>query len=482
MAAVDSWRWSVQRSPETAAALDYDWYEELARHRHQPYPSPWARSQDATVAVTVHSDGLAYASPEEKQSLKVLLSFVPHRIDAVCTPATGQGPSLDIVSPLDSIHYGDVFDSGVAGERVQVRLRGTYTSMPVAELDDFLARRTLPGSATDQDIETIRSAWSDMEAHRALDRDIFLTAQPSLVRYRQSVGAQLRIWILTIDEVLEYFETIAKGEGDYFLNSVVTTDRWTYYDERTKQLVRTRDRVWQAVGRWDDPARNDVRDYLLSLRTRLHYLLEARDRIGYLYYTSAGLNANDAVLYHLNYFFLLTTAIFDNLAWILRHRDNLNLDKRQVGLLHKDFRKRISRSFDQFIALRESLLYVFYDTRHAVAHRLVMWGIGFQDRETAAGSNLVEITDALASAVEAIDPALSNKPYSEWGLARVGPACLLEPYRFTTSALKEVLRLVEDFFGLLLADETIGWDVPAESEEAPDPVRKLTIPFFRPIV
>jgi hypothetical protein len=483
VAPVYYWRWHVQRSPETAAALDNQWYQELARHRHQPYPSPWAKSRDGALTVTLHSDGFAHAPPKEKERLKVLLSFVPGRIDAVCTPATGRGASLDMLSALDSIRYGDAFDSAVAGRRVQVRLRGTYTSMPEREPGDLEVRRALPASATDEDVETLRAAWNDLQAHTALERAAFLTAQPSLLRYRESLGAQLRIWILSIDEALDYFETIAKGEGEYFLNSVVTTDRWTYYHERTKQVVRTRDRVWQAVGRWDDPARNDVRDYLLSLDTRLHYLLEARDRIGYLYYTSAGLNANDAVLYHLNYFFLLVTAVFDNLAWILRHVYKLDLDKpQQVGVRRSEFKERINTKFDRLFASRESLLKVFYGTRHSVAHRLVMWGIGFRDDETNGGANLVETSDDLAAAVEAIDPAPSKRPYSQWGLVRVGPAALLEPYRFTTAALAKLLRLVDDFFALLLADETIGWEVPAESEEAPDPVRKLTIPFFRSVV
>jgi len=432
--------------------------------------------------VTVHTDGLPHASPEEEQSLQLLLSFVPKRIDAVYTPSTAGQPPLDTLSRLDSIHYGDVFDSGVAGERVQVRLRGTYTSMPVAELDDFLVRRTLPASATDRDIEALRTAWSDLQAHEALDRDVFLTTEPSLMRYRQSVGAACEVWILSVNEALDYFETVAKGEGQYFFNSLVTTDRWTYYDERTNQLVPTLDRVWRAVTHWDDPARDNVLEYVVSLHTRLRYLMEARDRIGYLYYTSSDLGANDAVLYHLNYLFLLTTAVFDNLAWILNYLCNLGLDRKQVDLRLEAFTNRIPKSFRDLVASRESLLDVFYRTRHSVAHRVVMWGIGFRDRETGGGTNLVEIGDDLAGAIQTVDSPAPSQPYSNWGLTWVGPAPLLEPYRFATCSVREVVGLVGEFAGLVLADETVGCDVAAESEKTRNSFPKFAIPFFRAIV
>jgi hypothetical protein len=482
------WRWHVEREPENSSALAFGWYETFAKHRHQAFRKAEADQNGASLKITLDTDSLiSYLSHEGTDLLSVLLYFLRYRSDlltAIRTPAISDSFIPELLAKVDSIEYGEAYDEPYGPWR-SVSLGSWYSSVREMPIDEILLRRSLGPSATESEVVEIRNVWKEIEAHRAFRGDVFVTGREPLLKYRDALGPLSSVWILNVGETLGYLETTAKGRGHYFFNQLVRTNRWSYYSERTKQEVPHLDKFGRFVRTpgWVHDAKADLSEYIHSLETRLRYLMEARDQVGFFYYMSAGMDENDAVLYHVNHFFLLATAVFDNLAWVLNHFYDLGLPRTETVLWHRELRDSVSGRFRSLIDSRLSLMDIFIETRHSVAHRLVMWGIGFRELNTDAGANLVEIDESMAKAIGSLDSAHPTTPYTDWGVARSGSVVLLEPYRFCTGALVEVLRFVDEFFELLGQEIGVHVEDPIPPElDRRSNRRRFATPLRMPIV
>ena len=101
---------------------------------------------------------------------------------------------------------------------------------------------------------------------------------------------------------------------------------------------------------------------------------------------------------------------------------------------------------------------LFYEPRDRVQHRLVLTGAHFNSGQVVSDCNIAFLSREDAQAIQAIDRMISeNMPFSEWGLmtlSGVPEKILLEPYRFTCTALRFLSTFVNEVLYLL---DFPGW-------------------------
>jgi hypothetical protein len=177
------------------------------------------------------------------------------------------------------------------------------------------------------------------------------------------------------------------------------------------------------------------------------------------------------MLNQLNYFFMLATGVFDSLAWLAFHRFGLRLSSRLDITLRAERRPgRENPLFQQVDTAAPDLaaffrdrqqqerIGLFYAPRDAIQHRLVLTGAHFNTGQVISDCNVAFLSREDAQAIQAVDRMIpEHMPFSEWGLITLsdGPEkILLEPYRFTCTALRFLFPFVSNVLRLL---DFPGW-------------------------
>ncbi len=177
------------------------------------------------------------------------------------------------------------------------------------------------------------------------------------------------------------------------------------------------------------------------------------------------------MLNQLNYFFMLSTGVFDSLAWLALHRFNLRKGNRlDITLRAEKFLGKENPFFRQLDVAAPHLtpflrdrhqqdrIAVFYAPRDTVQHRLVLTGAHFNTGQVISDCNIAFLSREDAQAIQNIDRMIpENMPFTEWGLLSFsGDAdkILLEPYRFTCAALRFLFPFVSDVLDRL---DFPGW-------------------------
>jgi hypothetical protein len=198
--------------------------------------------------------------------------------------------------------------------------------------------------------------------------------------------------------------------------------------------------------------------------------MQACDRIGWLRYSVPTSDGRDEMLNQLNYFFMLATGVFDSLAWVALHRFGLRAGRLDVTLREE---RPIGRANPFFALLdaaapplasflhnrqQQAKIALFYAPRDTIQHRLVLTGAHFNSGQITSDCNIAYLSQDDAQAIDAVDQILpEDMPFSEWGLMRFPEQpeeVILEPYRFTCTALRFLFPFVDEVLRLL---DFSGW-------------------------
>jgi hypothetical protein len=249
---------------------------------------------------------------------------------------------------------------------------------------------------------------------------------------------------------LDLVRLLLVNRGMYYLRGGSTVNEGFYYLYRVKSVFRAYQPAWSAAVFGSSALGADVRDQLSSLGKRLCFLCRAADRGSHAALQRANNDTEDNALYHLAYFVMLATGVFDDLAWTLTYLYRLSLSRIQVVL-----KVNASRSSSPFLdALRaaapsvaarvadphlQNLLRVFYPIRDSLQHRQFLRGLLYVGGPWGVPKILFEFpTDA----VQPIRDASTDGSGTDWGLGRAGES-YVDPYAFLSRAFSAVATVHE---------------------------------------
>jgi hypothetical protein len=121
---------------------------------------------------------------------------------------------------------------------------------------------------------------------------------------------------------------------------------------------------------------------------------------------------------------------------------------------------------------QQAKITLFYAPRDTIQHRLVLTGAHFNSGQIISDCNIAYLNRDDAQAIQAVDQLIAeNMPFSEWGLMQFPETpdkILLEPYRFTRTALRFLFPFVDEVLRLL---DFAGWvgarpDIKAAADTA----------------
>jgi hypothetical protein len=312
----------------------------------------------------------------------------------------------------------------------------------------------------------VNNAFQDLLAFRAISNyaesdSIFVTQCLSLLEKNVWILRSANIKVLSFVQALEYLDLDLKRRNIYYAGPYIreTDGRAFHYWFLLKHLFPRFAEAWSASVFGNKVIQNGpaIKDVLSGLGDRLQNALYASDDIA-LEFMKRPVNSTEwEMLYHFNYFCLLATGVFDALAWLTVHRYSMPVSDRLGVSIHitgpksrgTKFVNAISQknaSLASFIQNHADLIRLFYPMRHAAQHGEPVGGTQFEDRDEGWTASLARIKIDALTGINKID--IKGNPFSSWGLLGTWSG-LLEPYRFTRKALRELMAFSNEYLKLL---------------------------------
>ena len=422
---------------------------------------PQLRAELPRVRTTLHTDNLAQAQGEDARARDWLVAMGKHvggretrsPIDLLITPArSSQGTAWS--SPLALATYDAEHIPGALQRLYELSLNPNWEQM--------------------RHPHELPAPFVDVKIHQALERHLFVTLDQGLLKLALIARPEGNVFVLTPREAQCYLDLCLKAHEKYHIQTNYIVNRSVYYWMRLWNLVPTFQAAWSytVYGAADSlPGSTPLMEFMQAFYARLIGQMQACDRIGWLRYSVPTSDARDEMLNQLNYFFMLATGVFDSLAWLAYHRFGLRVAPRQDVTLRAERRPgRDNPLFQQLDGAAPDLasffrdrqqqehISLFYAPRDTIQHRLVLTGAHFNTGQLISDCNVAFLSREYAQAIQAVDRMTpEHMPFSEWGLITLsdGPEkILLEPYRFTCTALRFLFLFVSNVLRLL---DFPGW-------------------------
>lgn len=296
-------------------------------------------------------------------------------------------------------------------------------------------------------ISESRVSLTDLFASDVGDYLVVSRAEPSL---KCKVA---RDSIITAEQALEVVRIILTAHGRFYLSAEEPIEEWLYYLYRTRTIFKAFQYAWTIGAHIQGKGLSEkTYDYLLSLGTRLEFICRAYDKVAFFSLKTAKHDHQNAQLYHLAYFIMLITGVFDDLAHIINEFYHMGINPRTVGLQIE----RRTTAFYQLLESRNDALHKFltaqatqrdinavYSLRDPFQHREWLKGVGLSEF-SGDNKNVFELSDETAEELKKISASLA--------FIIKGNPCFLYPLPFIKWAQEVTIRLVN---GVL---SSIDWD------------------------
>jgi len=265
--------------------------------------------------------------------------------------------------------------------------------------------------------------------------------------------------IITAEQALEIVRIILTAHGRFYITAGRSVNEGFYYLYRFKKLFMEFQYAWTvAVYAHEKGLSEKTYDYLASLGTRLEFICRAYDKVAYFSLRTANHDHQSTQLYHLVYFVMLITGVFDGLAHIIEEFYQMNIKRREdISLRMPESNKdRKSSTFYQLLQSKNANLYeflaesdtqrdikAFYPLRDSLQHRELPAGVQLhQNSET--GKNVFELNSESYERLKGV-------PHSPTFIIRGNPR-FLDPYPFIKWAQEVLVGLVNRVLS------SIDWD------------------------
>lgn len=228
--------------------------------------------------------------------------------------------------------------------------------------------------------------------------------------------------VITIKRALDLTRLILISHEYFKLSQAWQASEFEYYAYRFRNYFKHI--AWFTAFSVKVKSNPLLNDFIDSLSTRFELWCRAVDRARIHSMRGSKVDKFQNTLYDFNYYVLLTTGMFENLAWIINYAYGLGFnrdiarDRIKIGIRWTDPQNRIflnklgSNELNNFICESENqaVLDLFYALRNEVAHNLVGDGHTTTDQSIFGNQTRIKIPE------KAIDLLKSRTKEKHWGL------------------------------------------------------------------
>ena len=292
---------------------------------------------------------------------------------------------------------------------------------------------------------------ADVLATKHFDYLVVGKADPILssTRYNRNIIAD--------NHAIELVRILLINNGFFYVTSSNSlTDEFRCDIYRFNKLFNKFHHAWAvAVYAHGKGISEEVYDYLDNLSSRLHLTCKAYDKACFFALKSANNSTQDNELYHLAYYIMLITGVFDTLAHIIDKYYHLNI----VSNFDITIRKRpqkykrqlltvlldLNKSLCEYLVsdMTQNRINAFYPIRDSLQHRELLKGMRYSDGQNA-DKNLFQLSDEAVKNLTAVSSEVTciidlHKPY-------------LDPFAFISWAQSVLIDIVNSTLSY------IDWD------------------------
>ena len=263
--------------------------------------------------------------------------------------------------------------------------------------------------------------------------------------------------IITAEQALELVRILLTAHNRYYISAELTVNEGFYYLYRFKRLFKEFQYAWTVATYAQGKGLSEkIYDYLDSLGRRLEFICRAYDKVAFFSLKTANHDVQNNQLYHLAYFVMLITGVFDDLAHIIEEFYYIRI-KRRMNISLRIPPNEKPKKFYQEIQSKNAALYefltapdtqrdinVFYPIRDSLQHRELLKGILYS-KDSEMEKNVFELSRETAESLKMISDALTY-------IVSWDPLCLLDPLPFIKWAQKVTITLVNRVLS------SIDWD------------------------
>jgi hypothetical protein len=421
------------------------------QHHSDEFLTPFERGKgERPLRITLHGQTLHNLSKEELIALDVIKEFVQVE-NVISIMATDQEPGIPYFSVSAEINDGYRYTTYYQEIGAQPGINiGVHTSQISDERISRLSGGYFPGDT--EKLNRVRDDLMFAEAHRSLDRDIFVTGSQWLVAHRDQL-ADLNI--CHPSEAVKVLGLVLRSR-----------DCWIYQRTGKWRLVASRQEFYWKLARAKLPAMwryfsacvhsqkfsdNNIYDLGHSILVRCTRALQARDEIGHRFYLRPSMETQDDILYHFDYLTLLLSGIFDAQAMVA---------KVVYDVVHSDFdtsfkaKKGERKSFLDKLKDKDSILHSKIASEKNQALLLLLSALRNTIHDVALTiDNTNRISGKKESSLIYI-PDKRRKDFSEglealggrddWGIFTDGEKSFLKPYMFAIQLVNGCFSLYDE--------------------------------------
>jgi hypothetical protein len=328
-----------------------------------------------------------------------LMRFVLHSI-SLADEVLSQGSPAHRLVRLNRLKEVEVIPLPTANN--DLRRRFTDNSLVSTEYDSHEAEVTL--RVSDGSIHNVLSPFTkripdnfwepiicnskvtlaDLFASNIGDFLVVATTEPSL---KCEVAGDN---IITAEQALELVRILLTAHGRFYISpKELPVNEWSYYMYRSRKPFKELQYAWTVAAHASGKALSEkIHDYLLSSWTRLEFICRAYDKVAFFSLKTPNYDHLNTQLYHLVYFVMLITGVFDDLAHIIAEFYHMKINGRMNIGLRYDNKK--TKKFYQLLQSKNAALYelltapdtqrdinTFYPLRDSLVHRELPIGVQY---------------------------------------------------------------------------------------------------------
>ncbi|MED3952603.1 hypothetical protein P4603_10935 [Priestia aryabhattai] len=277
---------------------------------------------------------------------------------------------------------------------------------------------------------------------------------------------------------LELIRLLLINNGLFYINKNTTVNEGFYYLYRFKKIFNQYQEAWTIIVSAYSKLliTKELFEQFSSLSQRLEFACRSYDKLSFYDLKTANNDTQDNTLYHFSYFIMLITGIFDDLAWILKHLNQLNLSRMEIGLkipvnkTSTKFYNKLKQKNEKlckYLMMQETQTQIklFYPLRDTLQHRQFLRGIKYKNDNENIDKNLFIVPEGTVELISSL-----TNDINEYGVIKVITDYYLDTHVFALKALQVVAEIVNTTLSLMELDkikEVLEVTESIKNEKAP---------------